>query len=237
MLYWVARSLGFKRSYSGVIVAAGNISGRKELTCVPADVVLTRLLSFSGPENEPSQKARNEGKCLQRLNFIRNAYLHDDRCRLGPNRHSTTNFRDSNFNLNQLIWMYSFGALSTHEALLKASGNALGDRKGSRPLLFMRCYLVITHQRIVPPQDQRNKSELVTTVPAWAGHYCSMAQSRPILCNPVDCSTPGFPVLHHLPAFAQIHVHSVGDAIQPSHPLPSPSPPAFSLSQHQGLFQ
>ena len=53
----------------------------------------------------------------------------------------------------------------------------------------------------------------------------------------MDCSTPGLPVLHHLPEFAQTHVHWVGDAIQPSHPLSSPSPPAFSLSQHQGLFQ
>ena len=53
----------------------------------------------------------------------------------------------------------------------------------------------------------------------------------------MDCSTPGSPVLHHLPGFAHTHVHWVSDAIQPSHPLSSPSPPAFSLSQHQGLFQ
>ena len=61
---------------------------------------------------------------------------------------------------------------------------------------------------------------------------CSVAQSCPTLCGPMDCSTPGFPVLHHLPELAQIHVHWVGDAIQPSHPLSSPSPPAFNLSQH-----
>ena len=53
----------------------------------------------------------------------------------------------------------------------------------------------------------------------------------------MDRSTPGFPVLHHLPELAQTHVHRVSDAIQPSHPLSPPSPPAFSLSQHQGLFQ
>ena len=53
----------------------------------------------------------------------------------------------------------------------------------------------------------------------------------------MDCSTPGLPVLHRLPEFAQTHVHGVGDAIQPSHPLLAPSPPAFSLSQRQGLFQ
>ena len=56
------------------------------------------------------------------------------------------------------------------------------------------------------------------------------------LCNPINCSIPGFPVLHHLPELAQTHVCWVGDAIQPSHPLLSPSP-AFNLSQHQGLFQ
>ena len=57
------------------------------------------------------------------------------------------------------------------------------------------------------------------------------------LCNPMDCSTPGLPVHHQLPEFTQVHVHRVGDAIQPLHPLSSPSPPAFNLSQHQGLFQ
>ena len=66
---------------------------------------------------------------------------------------------------------------------------------------------------------------------------CSVAQSCPTLCNPMDCSTPGFPVLHHLPELAKTHVHWVCDAIQPSHPLSSPSPPTFNLSQHQGLFQ
>ena len=57
------------------------------------------------------------------------------------------------------------------------------------------------------------------------------------LCNPMNHSTPGFPVHHQLPEPTQTHVHRVGDAIQPSHPLFSPSPPAFNLSQHQGLFQ
>ena len=56
-------------------------------------------------------------------------------------------------------------------------------------------------------------------------------------CDPMDCSTPGFPVHHQLPELTQTHVHWVGDAIQPSHPLSSPSPPTFNWSQHQGLFQ
>ena len=60
--------------------------------------------------------------------------------------------------------------------------------------------------------------------------------SPSVLCDPLDCSTPGLPVLHQLPELAQTHVHRVGDAIQPSHPLSSPSPAAFNLSQRQGLF-
>ena len=61
--------------------------------------------------------------------------------------------------------------------------------------------------------------------------------SRVQLFRPVDCSTPGFPVLHHLLQLAQTRVHRVGDAIQPSRPLSSPYSPALNLSQHQGLFQ
>ena len=66
--------------------------------------------------------------------------------------------------------------------------------------------------------------------------FFSVIQSCPRLCDSKECSTPGFPVLHHLPELAQTHVHWLGDAIQPSHPLLSPSP-TFNLSQHQGLFQ
>ena len=65
--------------------------------------------------------------------------------------------------------------------------------------------------------------------------FSSVAQLCPNLCNPMDCSTPGFPVHHQLPELAQTYVHLVSDVIQPSHPLLSPSP-AFNLSQHQGLF-
>ena len=57
------------------------------------------------------------------------------------------------------------------------------------------------------------------------------------LCHPMDCSMPGLPGHHQPPELTQTHVHQVGDAIQPSHPLSLPSPPAFNLSQHQGLFQ
>ena len=67
--------------------------------------------------------------------------------------------------------------------------------------------------------------------------FISVPQSCPALCDPMNHSTPGLPVHHQLPEFAQTHVHRVSDAIQPSHPLSSPSPPAPNPSQHQGLFQ
>ena len=67
--------------------------------------------------------------------------------------------------------------------------------------------------------------------------FSSVTQSCPTLCNPMDCSTPGLPVHCQLPEFTQTHVHWVSDAIQPSHSLSSPSPPAFNPSQHQGLFK
>ena len=67
--------------------------------------------------------------------------------------------------------------------------------------------------------------------------FSCVAQLCPTLCDPMDCSMPGFPVHHQLPELAQTHVHWVGDAIQPSSPLLSSSPPAFNLSQHHGFFQ
>ena len=67
--------------------------------------------------------------------------------------------------------------------------------------------------------------------------FSSVAQSCPTLFDPMNCSTPGLPVHHQLPESTQTHVHWFGDAIQPSHPLSAPSPPALNISQHQGLFK
>ena len=71
----------------------------------------------------------------------------------------------------------------------------------------------------------------------YSVQFSSVAQSCLTLCNPMNCSTPDLPVRYQLLEFTQTHVHWVGDAIQPSHPLSSPSPPALNLSQHQGLFK
>ena len=94
------------------------------------------------------------------------------------------------------------------------------------PLLFLK-----NVKRIVP--IKMNTSEITHLV--FLCQFSSVAQSCLTLCDPVNSSTPGLPVYHQLPEFTQIHVLWVGDVIQPSHPLSSPFPPAFNLSQHQGL--
>ena len=82
----------------------------------------------------------------------------------------------------------------------------------------------------------------VYTIHLWKSHahsvqFSSVSQSWPTLCDPMNRSTPGLPVHHQLPEFIQTHIHRVSDAIQPSHLLSSPSPPAPNPSQHQSLFQ
>ena len=100
-------------------------------------------------------------------------------------------------------------------------------------------------------EPKKMKSDTVSTFPSSTCHevmgldanyqnmskFSSVAQSCPTLCDPMNCSTPGLPVHHQLPAFTQTHGHRISDAIQPSHPLSSPSPPAPYPSQYQGLFQ
>ena len=104
---------------------------------------------------------------------------------------------------------------------------ALKSRLLSRALLVSPCLMVPCGLR----------ASLLTNTDFPLLCCCSVVKSCLTLCDPIDCSTPSFPVLHCLPESAQIHVHRVGDAIQPSHPLSSPSPPVFNLSQRQSLFQ
>ena len=86
----------------------------------------------------------------------------------------------------------------------------------------------VTFASQIPKTEMINSSLL---------QFSSVAQSCSTLCDPMNRSTPGLPVHHQLPEFTQTHVHRVSDAIQPSHPLSSPSPPAPNPSQHQSLFQ
>ena len=115
---------------------------------------------------------------------------------------------------------------------------------GSKPLRFVAFQRLISNcvaggdswESLRQQGDQTSQSqrEWILNI-HWK--FSSVAQSCLTLCDPMDCSMPGLPVHHQLPEFTQTHVHWAGDAIQPSHPLSSPSPPAPNPSQHQGLFQ
>ena len=94
----------------------------------------------------------------------------------------------------------------------------------------------INHPKGNGENDKCSLSKL-GLIPCPFLQFSSVSQSCPTLCNSMDCSRPGLQAHHQLPEFTQTHDHWVGDAIQPSHPLSPPSPPTFSLSQHQGLFQ
>ena len=89
------------------------------------------------------------------------------------------------------------------------------------------------HPKVHWQMTQQTKCSVYT----YSRIFSSVTQSCPTLCNPMNCSTSGFPVHHQLLEFTQTHVHRVGDAIQPSHPLSSPFPPAPNPSHHQSLFQ
>ena len=95
-----------------------------------------------------------------------------------------------------------------------------------------------THKRHTKTLEVMDMSiTLIVLIVLWVHQFSSVTQSCPTLCNSMNCSIPGFPIYTQLLELAQTHVHQVGHAIQPSHPLSSPFPPAFNLSQHQGLFQ
>ena len=97
----------------------------------------------------------------------------------------------------------------------------------------MQKYLDLDSSSDARAREEMKSSEIITSL----CQFSSVAQSCPTLCDPMNHNTPGLPVHHQLPEFTQTHVHRVGDAIQPSHPLLSPFPPAPNPSQHQGLFQ
>ena len=107
-----------------------------------------------------------------------------------------------------------------------------------KTLILCSGVIQMVNGRASKPAKQPSPSHLPSR--AFFLHHtsicCSVTHSCPTLCDPMDCSMPGFPVLHHLPELAQTDIRRVGDVTQPSHPLSSPSSPAFNLSQHCGLF-
>ena len=138
-----------------------------------------------------------------------------------------------------------------HSKNTKAGSRALlqgiFQTQGSNPLLLCLLHRQPGSLPLAPPGKPKADTALVqitlyspssSQLPSDSAlQFSSVAQSCPTLCNPTNRSPPGLPVHHQLPELAQTHVHRIGDAIQPSHPLSSPSPPAPNPSQHQSLFQ
>ena len=118
----------------------------------------------------------------------------------------------------------------------------LQDTKLIHRTLLHSCILIMKDQKerlrkqshLSPHQNKTKQNKTPRNKPTSVS---SVAQSCPTLFDPMNCSTSGLPVHHQLPESTQTHVHWVSDAIQPSHPLSSPSPPALNLSQHQGVFK
>ena len=102
---------------------------------------------------------------------------------------------------------------------------------------FTAYWMTLSLGDVFSPPRSSTWENLLWSLLYLSAQSSSVAQSCPTLCDPMDCSTPSLPVHHQLLESTQTHVHRVGDAIQPSHSLSSPSPPAFNLSQHQGLFK
>ena len=127
---------------------------------------------------------------------------------------------------------------------LKSNGSKMANKSNSTKPWSSICKLNDTPKNAMTvPRHYQKSRWLVPQLLEWSSHslayeiqFSSVAQSCPTLCDPMDCSTTGLPVHHQLLEPIQTHVHWVGDAIQPSHPLSS-SPLAFNLSQHQGLFK
>ena len=103
--------------------------------------------------------------------------------------------------------------------------------------MFSAALLTIPKTWRQPKHQLTDDAKMCVCVCVCIVQFSSVDQPCLTLCDPMDCSMPGFPVHHQLPELTQTYIHRVSDAIQPSHPLLSPSPPAFNLSKHQGLFQ
>ena len=113
------------------------------------------------------------------------------------------------------------------------------DRDTCTPMFISALFTIarIWKKRRCPSADEWIRKPWYIYTMEYSVQFSSVTQSCPTLCNPMNHSTPGLPVHRQLPEFAQTHVHRVSDAIQLSHPVLSPSPPAPNPSQHQSLFQ
>ena len=135
--------------------------------------------------------------------------------------------------LHLIIYLLSLKSWLTSQLQLYLFIYILTDLRGQR---IVHLYPTVT-SKIIASLVVSSVNQKVIWKILHSIQFSSVAQSCPTLCDPMNLSTPGLPVHHPLPEFAQTHVHRVGDAIQPCHPLSSPSPAAPNPSQHQSLFQ
>ena len=136
--------------------------------------------------------------------------------------------------------LYNRSSVLIHLAKLKfcATGRHFLISFSTQTLVIMLCSVSVSnHCLLSVSMTCCPNLPIVKVIRIGLWQFSSVAQSCPTLCDPMNRSTPGLLVHHQLPEFTQTHVHWVGDAIQPSHPLSSPSPPVPNPSQHQGLFQ
>ena len=151
-------------------------------------------------------------------------------------------------------------SITSHLTLYMFTPSGIPSTHGKLPCHYPFAHILPSAQNALPqtffPENSTHSSKLAEASPALTfsplnpnpsttnselslpiSCFRSVAHSFPTLCDPMNRSTPGLPVHHQLLQFTQTYIHQVGDAIQPSHPLSSPSPPAHNPSQHQGLFQ
>ena len=137
---------------------------------------------------------------------------------------------------SDLLWSLGHRTLSTATQMAKTRERGQGH--SSAECKCSQKFRVPVESRAVPPGLDKSPGRKRGLEPSTVLiQLSSVTQSCPTLYDPMDCSMPGLPVYRQLPEFTQTHVHRVGDAIQPSHPLSSPSLPAFNLFQYQSIFQ
>ena len=180
----------------------------------PNSKVFQELLLVHGPSVGDTMTALGELLCS--LGFLEAAYLSDSSCWFPvvmARDHSPDNCTN----------------LQTPQVLCGLRAHPEHHPRRQPPVGPLQCTLLAAVRNKL---SKNHLSHQFSSV-----QFSSVAQSCPTLCDPMNRSTPGLPVHHQLPGFTQTHVHQVCDAIQPSHPLSSPSPPAPNPSQHQSLFQ
>ena len=137
----------------------------------------------------------------------------------------------------RMDWLDLLAVQGTLKSLLKNHSSKASILHHSAFFTVQLSHLYMTTGKIIALTRWTFVGKVMSLLFNMLSGFSSVAQSCLTLCNPMNRSTPGLPGHHQLPEFTQTHVHRVGDTIQPSHPLSSPSPPDPNPSQHQGLFQ